>query len=740
MTSAASEAAVVTPRGKAREAQRSQDAAMAAWACMLPCAAIAAAAILVLGPPLGHLLFDDRGAYTFLPAFRSFVHPEASEQGRYLVAIAVVPLACAAVVLAARAQSGVRHHRLAAVIATTTQALLAVLVAVALVAQYRLTFGPIYTGGHGSFQLHYFSPGTIACALVLAAAATATASSRRLRTHVVTLQRESRVRRTVVTAVALAATAVWVMPAVHSDASIAMAPEDVLYHLGFTLDETFAVLNGRTPLVDFTAQYGSLWPNVIALSMLAFGKTTLTFTIALFTIGALALLAIYGVLRRVTGTAVAALALYLPFLATSLFMIDGTLENRSTVGSYFGTFPLRYAGPWFVAWLTAWRLGRHGRKTGAPSLLLFTVAGVVALNNGDFGIAALGASVAALLWTEVGLPRRRLARLAGWVLGGIAIALALVCALTLVRAGSLPHLGRLFDYARLYAIGGYALMPIPGVLGVHLLIYVTYVAALVVATVRALRSAGNRVLTGMLAWIGVFGLGAGTYYVGRSHPIALKHQFSAWTLALTLLSVVAVGALASERSRRVVIGAFLALFGFGIAACSLAQAPTPWTQVARLNAPFVQLQPWRAPDPFVPPADAGTRMFVASLADGPSQFATRPGAPVAILLTTGHRIADRYGVVDVAPYTGIQSLETAQRVEATLDALRDAGGNTVILPAVFNQGLFALLERRGFRVLTPAGLRRYVPGSLSPVTRPWPIDGGIIKWVDTRHLHPRALR
>ena len=28
----------------------------------------------------------------------------------------------------------------------------------------------------------------------------------------------------------------------------------------FTLDETYAILNGRTPLADFTAQYGSLWP------------------------------------------------------------------------------------------------------------------------------------------------------------------------------------------------------------------------------------------------------------------------------------------------------------------------------------------------------------------------------------------------------------------------------------------------------------------------------------------------
>jgi hypothetical protein len=93
----------------------------------------------------------------------------------------------------------------------------------------------------------------------------------------------------------------------------------------------------------------------------------------------------------------------------------------------------------------------------------------------------------------------------------------------------------------------------------------------------------------------------------------------------------------------------------------------------------------------------------------------------------------------VSPYTGIESLQTVQRVEATLDALREAGGNTVILPNPLDPSIFPVLERHGFELLTPHGLRPYVAGKTRPAERFWPGGGAVIKWVDTRHLHPAAL-
>jgi hypothetical protein len=243
----------------------------------------------------------------------------------------------------------------------------------------------------------------------------------------------------------------------------------------------------------------------------------------------------------------------------------------------------------------------------------------------------------------------------------------------------------------------------------------------------------------MLAWSGVFGLGAGAYWVGRSHPLALTYQFSAWAFALSLLTVVAVRELSAPQLRRTAVGALVVLFGFGIAACSVVQTPTPWEQVERLRTPFVATDRQPDPRPLAPPDDERTRRFVASIADGPSRFVLRRGAPVAILLTTGHRVADAYGVVNVSPCTGVESTLTVERVERVLDALEDAGGNTVILPFVLDPGIFPLLARRGFEPLTPDGLRPFVKGRTSYATRLWPQVEGVIKWVDARHLHPRAL-
>jgi len=743
MASAASEAAIASLRGSARVrgAQGTHDAATAAWLCALPCAVIVATAILLLGPPLGTLFVPAPGTYTFLREELPFVRPETTEHARYLIALTAPLLATLAVALAPRWQP--RIGRRAEIVAVAgTQVALVCLVVASIVAQGRYVFGSAYNGGEvRPFHLSYFTPATFAVAGALALTTAAAVGSRRSRQRIARLMRESRPRRAIVAALVLVVTIVWMLPAVQSDTTIGLAPSDLFYHLQFPYDETFAVLDGRTPLVNFTAQYSSLWPFVNALSMTAFGRALLTFTLTMATIGTLALLAVYGVFRRVTDSAVAALLLYLPFLASSLFLIGNRLENRSSVGTYFGTFPLRYAGPWFVAWLTARQLARRKPPRATSLWFLFTAAGLALINNGDFGVAATGASVAALLWAiPGGLRRPVLLRLACLVAAGLLTALALVSLLTLIRAGSLPQLARLVDYARLYALGSFALEPIPGVLGTHLLIYLTYVAAVVVATVRALQHATNRVLTGMLAWAGIFGLGAGSYYVGRSHPVALKHHFGAWSFALALLTVVAIEALAAKPPRRTIAGALVVLFGFSVMACSLAQVPRPWSEVQRLSSTHVPVETWGSTEPYVPTTEATAAEFVASLADGPSRFVYRRGAPVALLLTEGHQVAAAYDIADISPYTGTQSLQTVQRVAATLHALRDAGGNTVVLPGIAEPSLYGLLRRRGFEVLTADGLRPYVEGRTVPYTLRWPIVGRVMKWVDMRHLHPRALR
>ncbi|HMJ03418.1 MAG TPA: hypothetical protein VK506_10780 [Conexibacter sp.] len=713
--------------------------AAAAWLCAIPCALVTLVAAAMLGPPLGELMAADPQAYSFFPEFGRAVHPETTEQARYLLALGLPLLIALAIVTSPRWLSSPPPEWATAAV-SATQLVLGMLIVACFVAQEQLTFGTIYTIGAGEppFQLRYFTPATYVVAGLGVAATLLVLRRERLRDAAAALMRESPGRRVAALLVAIAATAIWMLYAVETDASLTSTAPDIMFHLGFTIDETFAVLNGLSPLVDFSAQYGSLWPYVVALPMLAFGKTVLVFTIAMCTLTGLALLAVYGVLRRVTRSSIAALPLYLPFLATSLFHIAGTPERHSTVGTYFGTFPLRYALPYLLAFLTA----RHIDRDAGPrsTAVLFLVGGLAVLNNGDFGLAALGATVAALLWSGGVRSRREALRSAAAAGAGLLTALALVSLLTLVRAGELPHLERLVDYARLFANAGFGMMPVPDLLGQHLVIYLTYVAAIAVATVRALDRAPDRLLTGMLAWVGIFGLGSATYYIGRSHPNTLKATFSVWALALALLTVVVVRHLAEHPRRRPTIPAIAVLLCFGLAACSLAQVPTPWSQVDRLAGPFLPRDPEVAERPLVASPDPEVRHFVSSLADGPSRFVVKQGAPVAILLPTGHRIAEEYGLRNVSEYTGIDSAPTAQRVERVLDALAKAGGNTVILPNPVDAGIFDVLERRGFRLLTNRGLRRYdpsVPHSGAFMPR-WPYEY-IIKWVDTRHLHPRAL-
>jgi hypothetical protein len=713
-------------------------AATTAWLCAIPCALVVLLAILVLGPPLGRLLHPVHAGYRFFHNFRPIVHPEPVEQGRVLVALAAPLLLALATIAASRRQPRVAARLQSFGVAGAQVALLGLLVA-AIAGQYAARYGFLYNLAPITTTWIYFTPATLVAAAAIAGGVTVAVRHAPTRELARRWLSESRGRRAVAFVLALAATVIWLLHAIDSDHSIANAPVMVRFHLEFTLDETFAVLNGRTPLVDFSAQYGSLWPFLAALPLLVFGKTLLVFTLTMCAASAAALLAVYATLRRVTRNALTALLLYLPFLATSLFKVRGTLTNRDTFGTYFGMFPLRYSGAYVLAWLTARQLDARDVHPAAP-LALFALAGLVLLNDLEFGLAALGATVAAFLWTTV-RSRAALLRLAGAVAAGLAIAVALVSLLTLARAGSLPHLNRLTDYARMYGDGGFGMLPIHPLLGLHLAIYLTYVAAIGTATVRAVERAPNRALTGMLAWSGVFGLAAGSYFAGRSHPEALVAMFSAWAFALVLLAVAVIEGLAGHPRRRPGVAALAVLFGLGIAACSLAQTPVPWSQIDRLRAPFTPTAEVTEDHWLAPSHSAAARRFVSALADGRGRFVVKRGAPVAVLMTLGHRVADAYGIVDIAPYTGWHSMETVERVEATLDALRRAGGNTVIVPRGVEVQVFRLLTRRGFGVLTMSGA--LVPmdpkrGVSHIVAMPWQ-ETALTKWVDLRHLHPRAL-
>jgi hypothetical protein len=637
--------------------------------------------LLVAGPPVGSALFkplpDDTFWFEYLRV--RVVRPEPTEQARYLLALLGPLLVSGGVLaLAGRRVAG----ELAAPLATLAQALLAAFVVVCVVAQQRHVYSPTYTSERAAKTV-YFTPVTLAVAALLVLLAVLALQRGPVLARIGAALRETRGRRIAAIAVAVVYVLLWLLSAFNTDGSLPNVNGAVAVNIPFWIDEAFSILDGQAPLVDFHAQYGHLWAYVAAGGMTLLGTSFTAYATIMLAGTAGALAALFATLRRLAGSSLAALALFAPFVATSFFMQRGPLENRYGPANLFSVFPIRYGGPYLLLWLVVRRISRPSAR---PPVALFAVAGLVAINNLEFGIPAFGATIAALLWSE----RRRswpgVGRLAGAALAGIALAVAAVCALTLLVAGSLPHLGYLLTFPRIYGKGAFGVLPMPA-LGFHLVLYVTFAAAIVVATVRAAGGdnavsgeSRDAALTGALAWAGVFGLGAGGYFVGRSHPHVLIDLFSAWTLALVLLALVVVPAILRRPSRRPGLAELLVLAGFAVAVCSLAQTPAPWSQVQRLRD--------------VPPYD--TRYSTAVL-EVVRQL-THRGETVALFIKEGHRIADELGLKDVTPYANIESMMTRQQWRDTVDALRRAHGHKIILvrETLFNEEV-EFIERSGFR-------------------------------------------
>ena len=126
------------------------------------------------------------------------------------------------------------------------------------------------------------------------------------------------------------------------------------------------------------------------------------------------------------------------------------------------------------------------------------------------------------------------------------VVVALVCAIDLVRTGSLPTPSAVLYFTRLFGSQGYGMIPMP-VLGLHLALYATFAGALIVAAVRARTAEADRGLTALLGFAGAFGLLVLVYYGGRSNAYSLIGVFPAWGLALALLTWLVVGRVRTRR-------------------------------------------------------------------------------------------------------------------------------------------------------------------------------------------------
>jgi len=643
-----------------------------AWAALLPCALLTLGAILLIGPPLGHALFEPtRGEALWPPGLPGTQgHPEPVKRGRFVAALLGPALLAGVVLASGRRPLRLRPAATRMLIASGQLALLA-FVALALLGQSNLLLT------HGLWPI--FGVRTLLAGALIASVLAAALRSGALGRLAARAPRETRTLRVACMLAAAALAVAWLLTAITTDRAV--GDSELMW---WTMADPFAILDGRTPLVDYHAFYAQLSPYIGAGALRAFGGTVLAYAIAMTSLSLLALLAVFDVLRRVLGgRSLPALLLWAPFAATGFLAIQlGPHAVAHALGNaiLFAIWPMRYGG----AYLTAWLTGRH-LDGAAPRRVwpLALVASLVALDNLEFGAAALVACAVALACARRPWTRRAFARFALELAAGALGAVALVALLTLVRAGALPHPALLLEWPRVFGVLGLVAAPMPA-LGFHLAIYATYVAALVVAIVRRASGAPNAPLTGMLAWSGAFGLLSGAYYLGRSDSFKLAALFSAWCLALVLLAVVVLERPA-VRSRRLAPADLLVLFGLGLAVCSLHELPAPWGQLARLRE--------RMPPATYQPA---AQRFVA--------VDTHRGERVAILMPLGHREAYRLGLENVSPYPFIEAIVTRRQFATLLAAARDAGARKLFLPAplagpaLVSPAHLAALRAAGYRL------------------------------------------
>jgi hypothetical protein len=656
-----------------------------AWVGAGATAALLAAIVLWLAPPLSHLYPSPAG--DLFPVWHPAIHPEPLEQVRSMLTLAT-PFVLAVVLLVFGTTRPSRPALDPLVIAI--QIVGVALLIVAVLGQSRSTAlaGPTY------FAQFLLSASNLIAGLVIGLLLTAAVLRPPGWEWIETLRKAAvRIRawRWLAVLIAVAATVIWLLPAVNTDDTIGRAGPLATGHIYVHGEDYFAAINGRTPLVDYISQYANLLPILVEPVLRAVGPSITSLSIVLCALSALGMLAIYGTFAQVTRSAWTAVVLYVPWVALSLYPWHDVGPYREFNGIYHGMFPGRYFGPFVLALLCAATL--RGRRV--PPFALFLVGGLVVLNNYEFGLAALLALIAAQLagWDREVPLARRVGNLLVHGASGLACSLLVVCAITLIRTGELPDPALLTYFNRVFVRDAYGLQPMP-TLGLHWALYATYAAALLTATVRYVRGNPDRVLTGMLAFSGVFGLVTGMYFVGRSLQYQLMLLFPVWAFALALVAWYAFLALRSAardtvRLRRLLIPAAVALVGFGVMVASIDRLPQPQRQVDRLRAGGQPLN--------LGPTERVVERW------------TNPGDDILLIATPpDHLVADKTGVVNVSPLNGVTSFFSPAEADRSLDQLEDSGGDVVVerisdLPPVgfaFGVPEFAtILRQRGYRLV-----------------------------------------
>ena len=382
---------------------------------------------------------------------------------------------------------------------------------------------------------------------------------------------------------AVVITLLWLLPAVVTEGNISDA-RLVGAHIPGQFADYLAAVNGLTPLVDYASWYSFLLPIAFAPLLSAFDSSITSFSVLQVS------LSLGGNALRLRGAGERHRA-----------PLGGALSLRPIRGAELPTVA-HLRGPAGLQRALLRRLpeplprpaGRPLASRQAPSSRLPPALGGLSSSRAwrcsTTSISALAPSSPRSGppwsgWIAPSPARAALGDLLISAAAGLLGALALVSAVTLIRAGELPDLSTLTHFSSQFGRYGFGLLPMPS-WGLHWGIYLTYVAALLVATVRLMRVPSERVLNAALAFSGLLGLTTGQYFAGRSDSTQLMVLFPVWGLALALLTWLTVRSLRGvgmREARRAVIPAFAVLAGFGVMVASIARFPLPWDQLERIS-------------------------------------------------------------------------------------------------------------------------------------------------------------
>ena len=313
------------------------------------------------------------------------------------------------------------------------------------------------------------------------------------------------------------------------------------HHIEVVLAVVNQVAHGKTVLVDTTSQYGVLYPYVIAAVLSPFGVNVPGMSVVFAALVLLQSVLLFLAVSRLPGMtpqwkaafAVAYAGLAVPGLSSALFPGGVLFHSRILDTSYDYTpvylqfTPIRTI--WFAVFV--WLCSKDALFVHTWFVALgYILAGTSFLWNADTGLVILVAWTGMLIYRRLdgwhrdpkGLLRHVLIHVAALV-GTVAGSLVFYALFARIRSGQFPRYDELFFFQKIFYQVGFYMWPMP-----LWEIWQPIVALLAFTIAWCLRRALCEQIPAAAPWLfftAAYGLGAFSYYQGRSLPQVLPALF-----------------------------------------------------------------------------------------------------------------------------------------------------------------------------------------------------------------------